>query len=115
MAKLQAYFCHVHSIQPAMTPKANIILSRYYQAQRKTDQRSQARTTIRMLESLVRLSQGHAKLMMRTEVTVQDAIVAVTLMEATMCGASVIAGINPLHTSFPHSPGEDYKHQGLYA
>ncbi|KAG7174785.1 DNA helicase MCM9-like 2, partial [Homarus americanus] len=64
-----------------------------------------------MLESLVRLSQGHAKLMMRTEVTVQDAIVAVTLMEATMCGASVIAGINPLHTSFPHSPGEDYKHQ----
>nr|XP_045624120.1 DNA helicase MCM9-like [Procambarus clarkii] len=111
MEKLQAYFCHIRSIQPGMTTEANAILSRYYQIQRKADQRSQARTTIRLLESLVRLSQGHARLMMRGEVTAQDAVVAVTLMEASMCGASVITGINPLHTAFPHSPSEEYKTQ----
>lgn len=51
---------------------------------------------------------------MRAEVTVQDAVMAVTLMEASMYGASVITGINPLHTAFPQSPKEEYKTQGLY-
>lgn len=49
---------------------------------------------------------------MRTEVTIQDAVMAVTLVEASMCGASVITGINPLHTAFPRSPREEYKNQG---
>ncbi|KAK8752353.1 hypothetical protein OTU49_005037 [Cherax quadricarinatus] len=111
MERLQAYFCHIRSIQPVMTPEANAILSRYYQLQRQTDQRSQARTTIRLLESLVRLSQGHARLMMHAEVSVEDAIVAVTLIEASMIGASLITGINPLHTAFPRSPEEEYKTQ----
>ncbi|XP_063610994.1 DNA helicase MCM9-like [Penaeus indicus] len=109
--QLQAYFCHIRSLQPSMTREANVILAKYYQLQRQTDQRSQARTTIRLLESLVRLCQGHARLMMRQEVTVQDAVVAVTLMEASMCGASLITGINPLHTAFPASPRDEYRTQ----
>ncbi|XP_042857902.1 DNA helicase MCM9-like [Penaeus japonicus] len=109
--QLQAYFCHIRSLQPSMAREANVILAKYYQLQRQTDQRSQARTTIRLLESLVRLCQGHARLMMRHEVTVQDAVVAVTLMEASMCGASLITGINPLHTAFPASPREEYRTQ----
>lgn len=52
--------------------------------------------------------------MMRQEVTVQDAVVAVTLMEASMCGASLITGINPLHTAFPASPREEYRTQGIF-
>ncbi|CAL4144479.1 unnamed protein product, partial [Meganyctiphanes norvegica] len=72
---------------------------------------SQSVTSIWLLESLVRLSQGHARLMMHSEVMAQDAVVAVTLMEASMCGASLIAGINPLHTAFPQSPREEYKNQ----
>ena len=74
-------------------------MSRYYQLQRQTDCLGNGRTTVRLLESLVRLSQGngchgdsysnmaavaHARLMMRDEVTLQDAIVAVAVMECSM-------------------------------
>ena len=50
--------------------------------------------------------------MMRDEVLAMDAIVAVTLMESSMCSASLISSMNPLHTSFPSSPEEMYKNQG---
>ena len=47
------------------------ILVSYYQLQRQAALGSLARTTIRMLESLVRIAQAHAKLMARNTVTQQ--------------------------------------------
>lgn len=41
----------------AMSPEAEEVLLAYYQQQRRAEERSQARTTIRMLEGLVRVSQ----------------------------------------------------------
>ena len=54
------------------------------QLQRLADNGQQARTTIRMLESLIRIAQAHARIMCHGEVSLVDAIVAVTVMESSM-------------------------------
>ena len=57
LARLQVYLAWAKGFRPQMTPEAESILLRYYQLQRKAGDRVAARTTIRMLESLVRLAQ----------------------------------------------------------
>ncbi|XP_046400755.1 DNA helicase MCM9-like [Ischnura elegans] len=111
LEKLQAYFCVIKHLKPTMSEGANQILREYYQAQRKADIRNAARTSVRMLESLVRLSQGHARLMYHDEVTIMDAVVAVSLVESSMQGAALISGVNALHASFPDDAMEEYKVQ----
>ena len=85
------------------------ILTSYYTAQRSADLRNAARTTLRLLESLVRIAQAHARLLYRDQVTVQDAIVAICIMESSMQNAGIFGnGLNPLHTSFPKVIGNYY-------
>ena len=74
------------------------VLSRYYHCQRQADMRSAARTTIRLLESLIRLAQAHARLMYRSMVSIQDAVVAVTCVECSMQNTALLGGVNALHT-----------------
>jgi DNA helicase MCM9 len=124
------------------------VLLAYYQAQRRSEDRSAARTTIRLLESLVRLAQvrargggggatlraapclsprqcpaararggspplrppsscgpptpqAHARLVARREVTLQDAVVAVVVADASMSCAALLGHRNAMHTHFP--------------
>ena len=55
---------------------------------------------------------AHSKLMYRREVTLQDAVVAVTLMECSMQSSALLGGINVLHSAFPASAEDEYALQG---
>ena len=70
------------TFHPELSVEAEEVLSGYYKLQRTAIDRTSARTTVRMLESLVRVAQAHAKLMARDIVTQQDAVVAVSVAEA---------------------------------
>ncbi|NXP49901.1 MCM9 helicase, partial [Heliornis fulica] len=111
MEKMKTYFSLIKSIQPKLSDDSNVILVRYYQMQRQSDCRNAARTTIRLLESLIRLAEAHARLMFRDTVTLEDAVTVVSVMESSMQGGALLGGINALHTSFPENPMVEYRTQ----
>ncbi|XP_060046529.1 DNA helicase MCM9 isoform X2 [Erinaceus europaeus] len=111
MEKMKTYFCLIRNLQPTLSDVGNQVLLRYYQMQRQSDSRNAARTTIRLLESLIRLAEAHARLMFRTTVTLEDAITAVSVMESSMQGGALLGGVNALHTSFPKNPLKQYRRQ----
>ncbi|GAB1295111.1 DNA helicase MCM9 [Apodemus speciosus] len=111
MEKMKTYFCLIRNLHPTLSDVSNQVLLRYYQMQRQSDSRNAARTTIRLLESLIRLAEAHARLMFRSTVTLEDAITVVSVMESSMQGGALLGGVNALHTSFPESPRAQYRRQ----
>ncbi|XP_047415667.1 DNA helicase MCM9 isoform X3 [Sciurus carolinensis] len=111
MEKMKTYFCLIRTLQPTLSDAGNQVLLRYYQRQRQSDSRNAARTTIRLLESLIRLAEAHARLMFRDIVTLEDAITVVSVMESSMQGGALLGGVNALHTSFPANPQAQYQRQ----
>jgi DNA helicase MCM9 len=59
-----------------------------------------------------RLSQAHARLLYKEEVTTMDAVVAVSLIESSMQGSALLPGANIYHTSFPENAMQNYRVQG---
>ncbi|TRY70613.1 hypothetical protein TCAL_02324 [Tigriopus californicus] len=111
--KLQSYFVYCKRNNPDLSDDAIEVLSRYYQRQRNgEDQNNMARTTVRMLQSAIRLAQGHARLMRKSRVEIMDAVYAVILLEiSSEASSSLLQGVNPLHTTFPEDPLNEYKAQ----
>ncbi|KAJ3128201.1 DNA helicase mcm9 [Nowakowskiella sp. JEL0407] len=108
--KLQTYIQHVKaSFTPKLSEDSMLVLKKYYQIQRAADIRNAARTTIRLLESLIRLAQAHARLMYQNTVTVRDTVVAVLLMEASMQSSALINITSTLHVPFPEDPDDDFE------
>ncbi|KAI8613274.1 MCM2/3/5 family-domain-containing protein [Chytriomyces sp. MP71] len=111
--KLQAYLTYVKSrFHPVLTEPANEILKRYYQIQRGSDLRNAARTTIRLLESMIRLAQSHARLMFREEVTVQDAVCALMLVEISINSTGLDGVQSTLHSTFSEDGDDEYAAKG---
>lgn len=124
LEKLRAYIEYCKRLRPELSIEASKILQAYYVYQRRcsdtNDVRDKARTTVRLLQSGIRLAQGHARFMQHENVTVMDAIVAVMLLEMTSLtnidgGDSIFrtSDLIPnlstlLHTTFPEDPTSDY-------
>lgn len=103
--RLRRYIAHVKAnIHPHLTEDAERLLTAYYQAQRRLEGRSVARTTIRMLESLIRLTQAHARLMFREVAGRLDATVAICLVEASILSLTPFIALPPSNAGFAEDP-----------
>ena len=88
---------------------AGRLLNTYFLLQRNAEQRDAGRTTTRLLESLIRLAQAHAKLVNRATVEVQDAVYAILVTECSAATSKILGPINALHSTFPLHPEAEYQ------
>ena len=116
MEKLRAYISIVRdTLFPVLSDEAALLLERHYEACRG----SQSRTipvTVRFLESLIRLSQAHARLLFRDHVLLLDAVAVIRVME---CSAFCYGGFDCPSTSSSSYPGggstnHNVQHESLY-
>ncbi|KAJ1434920.1 P-loop containing nucleoside triphosphate hydrolase [Sesbania bispinosa] len=109
LSTLKRYIHYVkETFRPVLSREAEIVISSYYQLQRKSATHNAARTTVRMLESLIRLAQAHARLMFRNEVTRLDAITAILCIESSMTTSAIVDCIgNALHSNFTDNPDQE--------
>ena len=92
-----------------MDSNAETILHEYFIKQRRSTYAESARTTIRLLESLIRISEAHARLMARDIVCSQDAIIAIMLVQSSLNG-DTLSGVNQLsalHQDFLQDPDKE--------
>lgn len=79
----RSYISYVRDkFQPVMSDDAALLLERHYEKARSA-QSATIPVTVRFLESLIRLSQAHARLMFRDEVILDDAVAVIRVMECT--------------------------------
>ncbi|XP_043481478.1 DNA helicase MCM9-like [Leptopilina heterotoma] len=104
---IREYLAHIHSLKPLMTEEAEKVLQAVFVHYRYDPKRETERKTVRMMESLVRLAEGHARLMYRSEVILMDAIIAAQLVgSASGLGKEV-------GSPFPDDPMANYYEEGL--
>ncbi|TNN06188.1 DNA helicase MCM9 [Schistosoma japonicum] len=98
---LKEYFVWIrHRFTPQLSMEAANLLQRYYIWQRSRmvsfcddpSTGTSSRRTLRLLESLVRLTKAHARLMCRNEAIVEDAVVVIYLMDCSLYSTSSIKG-----------------------
>lgn len=102
--KLQTHFMAIRDINPILTPEASEILGCYYKSCRAHPARDPARTTVRLLDSIMRLAQAHARLMFRSEVTATDAVTVIRLMENSWGFGRLLDAEDILRTELPLGP-----------
>lgn len=88
---LRKYLAYCKRITPRLTPEATERIKSFFLQLRSSSQEANAPIPItpRNLESLIRLSVARARLMLREEVTVEDAEVAIRLMNYSLSTAGL--------------------------
>ncbi|KAL7563316.1 hypothetical protein ACA910_016674 [Epithemia clementina (nom. ined.)] len=111
MEKLRAYIAIVkEKICPVLSDEAAVLLERHYEACRASKSRT-IPVTVRFLESLIRLSQAHARLLYRDNVLLIDAVAVIRVME---CSAFCYGGFD-CPSSYDHDDHGNLYHQSLYS
>lgn len=106
--KLQSHFAGICRFKPKMSAPANHIISKYYQRCRDDPQRDYSRTTARLIDSLNRLAEAHARLLLRNTITLSDAVVVIRLMESTHgFGRTNIKRFDVIKEDLPLGPSKD--------
>lgn len=96
MDKLRAYIATIKSrFHPSISQSASMLLERHYSECRMSEY-IEIQVTVRLLESLIRLSQAHARLMYRNVVELDDAVAVILLMECSVASTSPSSAFNPL-------------------
>lgn len=108
--RLQSHFDAVSHIKPKMTPIVSEILRAYYTKCRADPERDTARTTLRLLDSLNRLAEAHARLVFRDEIKVVDAIVTIRLMESTFGFGRFVKPYDVIKEDLPLGPDHEQIH-----
>ena len=103
---MREYLAYVHSLQPKLTKEAEMVLRATYLYHRSHPDRREERTTVRLLDSLIRLAEGHARLMYRSNIEIMDAIFV-----AKLVGTGSTYEIN-LSCPFPIDPIATYRSEG---
>ena len=107
--KMQAFIAYVKETFTSveLSRGAKTIISEYYRYQRECDSRNQARTTVRLLESLIRIAQAHARLMQRGVAEPEDAVIAVQLVDSSMASGAILGGSVGVDSDFPEDADEE--------
>ncbi len=110
MDRLRQYFYYIkNNLRPKLSQPAQTLLRTYYQFERASSGRNTARTTVRLLEALVRLAQAHARLSFRETATALDAVFAIAAVESSARSQRVVGGMGALHAPFPRDPHADFE------
>jgi DNA helicase MCM9 len=80
--KLLKYIVFIQRyIEPVCTEEAEMIFQAYFSYLRGRQTLAKDRKTIRMLESLIRLAEAHARLLFKKDIEIFDAVCVIVLME----------------------------------
>lgn len=118
MEKLRAYIAIVKErFQPSISCEAALLLERHYERCRSFNGNTTIPVTVRFLESLIRLSQAHARLMFRPTVLLEDAVAVLEVMECTAFACGGFDGnddhqdasyCDPMSIDFCENPDSDF-------
>ena len=97
--------------EPEVTTEAKETLNAYYSYLRHNPRVSKDRKSVRMLESLIRLTEAHARMLMRPRGTLFDAISVIVLMEH--CLETCLFGADPTPSVLFESE-RDYQETKFY-
>ena len=92
------------ALKPKLTPEAEALIRGYFQLRRQQEDDPKGRPTIRLIESLIRLTQAHARLMWMDEALPRDVMVAIEVIESSNLDGS-------RNETNERDPEEYYRHK----